>query len=218
MIQEFLKAVKLVQYGLTLKTQLGFAGLFALIGIIVEVFTKGTNFIGIFYIVLAGMFLYQLIISIANSTLVQSSPYKRKIQIVYPLAVMIPWIYIVLTIMTIIHWNFAQASAEAYEAQCEMIMILGAILLVTLVYFGVCFKYFIGGTLVMFAGVMGIMMFFERPGTFCYEMAHKSFSFSVIMAYVFVTVGLIATYIISALLYKKPISAMAFRSAMKTKK
>lgn len=217
MIKEFLKAVKLIQYGLSLKTQLGFAGLFALIGIIMEVFTKGTNFIGIFYIILAGMFLYQLVISVANSTLVQSSPYKRKIQIAFPLAVMVPWIYLILTIMAIIHWNYAQASAEAYVTQCEMIMMLGVILLITLIYFGVCFKYFVAGTLFMLVGIMGIMLFFEKPGTLFYEMGHRSFSFSVIMAYVFVTVGLIITYIISALLYKKPISRMAFRSIMKAK-
>ena len=63
MFSELKNAYKIVQYGLSLKKQLAFAVGFALIGIVLEIVTQGRQATGAFYIVLSGLFIYQLIIS-----------------------------------------------------------------------------------------------------------------------------------------------------------
>ena len=129
MLSELKNAYKLVQYGLSLKKQLGFAALFAGIGIVLEIVTQGRQSTGAFYIVLSGLFIYQLIISSDVSTLVQSSPYKKKIQCFYPIISVVPWTYITFTIIVVIHWLFAKAGGERLIREHAMnIFLIGCFL------------------------------------------------------------------------------------------
>ena len=150
MLSELKNAYKLVQYGLSLKKQLGFAALFAGIGIVLEIVTQGRQSTGAFYIVLSGLFIYQLIISADVSTLVQSSPYKKKIQCFYPIISVVPWTYITFTIIVVIHWLFAKAGGERLIREHAMnIFLIGCFLFVTMIYFGVTYKFFVISTVCM---------------------------------------------------------------------
>ena len=89
-MKELINAYKIVGYGAKIKTQFLLALVFLIIGIFIEIASEGTVSTGSFYIVLSGLFLYQMIVSSDISTLVQSSPYKKKIQCVYPMIAVIP--------------------------------------------------------------------------------------------------------------------------------
>ena len=84
MISNIIKDIKmgftLSKYGLKVKLQLGMAAFFFAIGVVVDIVSKGSSYIGGFYIILAGMFIFQCIISMDASTLIQSSGYNDDYQ------------------------------------------------------------------------------------------------------------------------------------------
>ena len=215
MIEELKNAYKLVQYGLSLKKQMAFAIGFAVIGVALDAFTRGRQVTGSFYIVLSGLFIYQLIISSDVSTLVQSSPYKKKIQITYPLIAVIPWNYITFTIVVLLHWLFIKADGEEYlVTHSSNIFLLGILLMITMSYFGLSYKFFISSTVVMVFLVFGamipvnIMLRNESP-------LFNSYGTCVAIAYGLLTVGIVISFILSKLVYKFELSKLAFRMMLK---
>ncbi|MCR4791832.1 MAG: hypothetical protein K5871_03720 [Lachnospiraceae bacterium] len=215
MLEEFKNAYKLVQYGLKIKTQLGLAALFAVIGIVIEVLGQGEVPTGSFYIVLSGMFIYQLIISVDISTLVQSSPYKKKIQCSYPLIATAPWVFLTLTILTVIHAIYVSQSPEKYLVMCRMTMLLGSLLFILMVYFGLAYKYFIASTILMFISVFfPIFIFQNETITGKY---FTNFGVCVFLAYLLTTIGTFLCWLICRLTYRKELSKLAFKAALRTK-
>jgi len=214
MFNELKNAYKLVQYGLSIKKQLGFAIMFALIGIAVEIASKGSQFIGAFYVVLSGLFIYQMIISSDVSTLVQSSPYKKKIQCFYPLIAIIPWTYIAFTIVVLIHMFFTKsADAQGYREYSMNILLIGMMLFISMIYFGVSYKYFVLSTILMCVSVgvlMSAMGFISRKGSSLFD----SYGLCVALAYLLLTIGSVLSGVISRLLYKKDLSKMAFKGVL----
>lgn len=218
MLSELKNAYKLVQYGLSLKKQLGFAALFAGIGIVLEIVTQGRQSTGAFYIVLSGLFIYQLIISSDVSTLVQSSPYKKKIQCFYPIIAVVPWTYITFTIIAVIHGLFAKAGGERLIREHAMnIFLIGCFLFVTMIYFGVTYKFFVVSTVLMVISItipITVVNILSREGSAFFD----SYGRCVAIAYVLLTLGSIGAYILSQITYKYELSSLAFRGMLGKKK
>lgn len=219
MIKELKKAFQLVQYGVSLKQQIIFCIIFVVIGVITEIFGRGSNLIGGFYLVLSSMFLGQLIISVDASTLVQSSPYKRKIQVIYPYIAMTPWMLAVMTIVVFIHWHFAKnGDAECYATQSTVLLQIGIILFFTMIYMAFCYKYFIGATIGLFLIIYPVIILTSNSKLKFADFAGQSFSRSVILCYVLIITGIIISFFINKALYKKKFSPMAFGRALKNMK
>lgn len=214
MIKELKNAYKIIQYGLSVKKQLGFALMFAAIGIAVELATKGAQPVGAFYIVLSGLFIYQMIISSDVSTLIQSSPYKKKIQCTYPLLAVIPWTYIAFTIIVVIHGVFANGADPKIHAEYGAnIFLIGFLLFITMAYFGISYKYFILSTVFMCCSVpipmMGINILAHR-----FESVFSNYAACAAAAYVLLTLGSILSWVLTRLLYKKDLSKLAFKGVL----
>ena len=213
-LNEFKTAYKIVGYGAKIKVNFMMAGLFLLLGIIFEFASKGTQITGSFYIVLSGMFLYQMIMSSDISTLVQASPYKKKIQCHYPMIAVIPWMFIALTIVLIIHYVFTLQDASQLQEQCQNLIVLGGCIFFMLTYFGIAYKYFIGATAFMIVSIM--VMMFGANAYFRSPMAVElSFAGCVIFDYVASIAGCILCKLFTELLYKKDLSPLAFRGLIK---
>ncbi|MCR5654800.1 MAG: hypothetical protein K6G07_04100 [Lachnospiraceae bacterium] len=212
-MSDFKKAYQLVKFGISIKKQFGFAIFFALIGIVVEIATKGTQIVGSFYIILSGMFIFQTIISSDVSTLVQSSPHKRRIQVLYPLMATLPWVYLTLTIVSFVHAYFASHSADGYATQCNMMLILGVLMFILFVYFGVAYKFFMASMVMMLATVYTttyLMLGMEK----LFPELMTNFGLCVLIAYGLTTLGAVLCYVLMNVLYKKPLSKWAFRGML----
>lgn len=209
-MRELKKAYQLVQYGMSIKKQFGFALLFALIGIGVEIASKGTEIVGSFYIVLSGMFLYQLIISSDNSTLIQSSPYKKKIQCFYPIMAVLPWIYLTLGIVSIVHVTVAKTHPDLYDKQCHTLLLLGSLMLVLMLYFGMAYKFFVASTIFMVMMIFAIEIAVFRESTLSF-LIDRGIGFCVFTAFFLTTLGAVGCLLLNLALYKKPLSKWAFR-------
>ena len=218
MFSELKNAYKLVQYGLSLKKQLGFAVLFAAIGLVLEVVTQGRQSIGAFYIVLSGLFIYQLIISSDVSTLVQSSPYKKKIQCFYPIISVVPWTYITFTIIAVIHGLFAKAGGkELTQTHAQNIFLIGCFLFVTMIYFGVTYKFFVVSTVLMCVSILipiTAVNILSRSGSTLFD----SYGKCVAIAYILLTIGSLGGYLLAQITYKYELSKLAFRGMLGKKK
>lgn len=213
-IDEFKTAYKIVGYGAKIKVNFMMAGLFLILGVLFEYMSQGTQVTGSFYIVLSGMFLYQMIMSSDISTLVQASPYKKKIQCNYPMIAVIPWMFISLTIVLIIHYMFTLNDASQLQVQCQNLIILGFCLFCMLVYFGFAYKYFIGATVFMVVSVM-VMMFGVNAYFRMENAIELSFAGCVIFDYVCSILGCILCKVFTEMVYKKDLSPLAFRGLIK---
>lgn len=215
MLDELKNAYKIVGYGLRIKTQLGLAALFAGLGILFEILSGGELSTGSFYIVLSGMFIYQLIISTDVSTLVQSSPYKKKIQCTYPILATAPWLYLTLTILSIVHAIFARESEEKYLTMCRLTVLLGCLLFVLMFYFGLAYKFFVGATVFMVISVFPPIIIFDnenRLSAMC-----TNLGVCTLIAYLLMTLGVVCCWLVTRLTYKKELSKIAFKAALRTK-
>ena len=216
-MKELINAYKIVGYGAKIKTQFLLALLFLIIGIIVEIGSQGTVSTGSFYIVLSGLFLYQMIISSDISTLVQSSPYKKKIQCTYPMIAVMPWVFITLNIVLLIHYYYAKVSGgEGLQVQCQTLIVLGLCIFIMMVYFGLAYKYFVTATSIMVVFVMVVM--FVTSAIFREDNAPVlTFAGCAIFDYVCTIGGCILCKVITELFYKKELSSYAFRGLIRKK-
>lgn len=216
-MKELINAYKIVGYGAKLKTQFLLAFLFLVIGIVVEIGSQGTVSTGSFYIVLSGLFLYQMIISSDISTLVQSSPYKKKIQCTYPMIAVMPWVFITLNIVLLIHYYYAKVSGgEGLQVQCQTLIVLGLCIFIMMVYFGLAYKYFVTATSIMVVFVMVVM--FVTSAIFREDNAPVlTFAGCAIFDYVCTIGGCILCKVITELFYKKELSSYAFRGLIRKK-
>ena len=215
MLEELKNAYKIVGYGLKIKTQLGLAAAFAGMGIFFEILSGGEDSVGSFYIVLSGMFIYQLIVSTDISTLVQSSPYKKKIQCTYPILATAPWLYMTLTILSIVHAIFARESEEKYLTMCRLTILLGCLLFILMIYFGLAYKFFVGGTVFMIISVFLPIIMFQNEN----PLSAKCTNLGVctLIAYLLMTLGVVCCWLVTRLTYKKELSKLAFRASLRTK-
>ncbi len=211
-MKELIRAYKIVGYGMSIKKQLAFAVGFAILGLIFEIITRGGNIIGAFYIILSGMFIYQLIISVDVSTLVQSSPFKKRIQCTYPVLATTPFIYVTLAVLSVVHWIFAKTGGpETAAQQGQMMFVLGTLLFIVMVYFGCTYKFFVVSMILMCVGISFSMGFLFHLA----EIINMSFGVSVIYAFAMTTLGSLLAYVLSNALYKYPLDKLAFRGMLK---
>lgn len=215
MLDELKNAYKIVGYGLRIKTQLGLAALFAGLGILFEILSGGELSTGSFYIVLSGMFIYQLIISTDVSTLVQSSPYKKKIQCTYPILATAPWLYMTLTILSVVHAIFARQSEEKYLIMCRLTILLGCLLFILMLYFGLAYKYFVAATMFMVISVFPPIYIFENENSLSAKCTNLGVC--TLIAYLLMTLGVVCCWFVTRLIYKKELSKLAFKAALRTK-
>lgn len=219
MIKDLKLACHLIKFGLAFKMELFFGILFAVIGIITEFFSKGATFVGGFYIVLSVFMIFQLILSLDLSTLLQSSGYKRKIQLTFPYLVVVPLMLIAFTIVVILHVSFIYTGVDGYSAddnllmQTQYLLLLGFTLFLTQIYFGLCYKYFLLSTIALVVTIMPAILVinvFSFMTDIC-----SSLPLTILLSYILVLAGSALSYLLSACLYRKNLSKSVFQSALK---
>ena len=220
MFEQVKYGLKLVKYGLTFKMQMAFSVIFLVFGAVVEYFGRGMNMLGGFYIVLSAMFIIQLIISMDLSTMVQTSPYKKKLQTSIPILTCTPimlFSYTVVVLIRLYYIYLDPARSENPENQGAVKAGLMAIILLLFfvsAYMGVCFKYFLLSLMGLMIVVFPISFVFNIPRIF--EAIDKIPTVAIVAAgYVLIIAGQGISYLLTRLTYKKDLSKYAFGAAMK---
>ena len=190
------------------------------LGIVAEISSKGTSFLGGFYLMMTGMFAYQLIMSMDISEMVQSSAAKRKLQVGLPVVAstvvyLASYTFLLVERVILIHQN--------PQSKEELLYTLFTILLIMItvyIFSSICYKYFVAGMilfLILFIGVDTGAVILWNNGIGAW-LCQIGLGWLAVLGYAVVLLGGGIEYLLGSLLYRKPLSEFAFRGIFKDAK
>lgn len=170
----------------------------------------------------------QSVYSISTSTLVQSSPHRKRLRTT------IPGIFVTITMLLAntlnillygISWLVGKDNGIWYESQgvnygrgirdgdYQMCILLASFIWVCMPLFGAIINRF------LWAGIL-ILLLSGRMGMFTYYLLEESscaisVEMAIVLSYVIVLLGCVILHVINCLLYKYPLSERKFRTWMK---
>lgn len=220
MLKELKLGFRLIKYGYKIKINVIMMVLILAIGIGVEITSQGTSIIGGFYLMLIGMFSYQMVMSMDISEIVQSSSMKKKLQVELPV--------IISTIIYLVCYTFllierAILIKQNPQNKEELLFTLFSILLIMVavyIFTSICYKYFVAGMIlffVLFMGIYGGVTFLWRTGIGA-ALCEMKFGWIAVFGYAIVLLGGGLEYLLGSFLYRKPLSEFAFRGMFKDPK
>ena len=222
MINDFKKALQLSLYGFKAKTQMIFMIVFVIVGFVWEYFFQGMHWIGAFFIVLAPIYVSQILYGMGMSNMVASSPYKKKLQVLYPTLSNCFFELVAMTIIVLLKVFEIRSCPENRSGLIYVLLSVCMFCIVLNVYSAMVYKYFALSTVLMLIPVMALSYVFTSESFNNYEggllsalVDHMSMGGLVLICYLTVFLGAALQYAISTALYKKPLSEYAMGMAMR---
>ena len=210
---ETFKYLKLCKYSFKFKTNIAFLILFFAIGVINELVTSGTEYLGGFYIVLTGIYMFQFIMSLSMSDMIQSSGIGRKIHLDVPVTLNVMLSIVLYTLLVAYRLCMAHLHPEKAPRIATSLLMIDVMFFVLFIYTGFVYKYFLVTILIFaftFAFVLtGSNILMRIPGLVI------TMPVAVIAGYAAIFFGAILQYIICRALVNIPISQRAFRGIFK---
>ena len=211
---------QLMKYGYKIKMNVIMMVVILALGIVAEISSKGTSFLGGFYLMMTGMFAYQLIMSMDISEMVQSSAAKRKLQVGLPVVAstvvyLASYTFLLVERVILIHQN--------PQSKEELLYTLFTILLIMItvyIFSSICYKYFVAGMilfLILFIGVDTGAVILWNNGIGAW-LCQIGLGWLAVLGYAVVLLGGGIEYLLGSLLYRKPLSEFAFRGIFKDAK
>ena len=211
---------QLMKYGYKIKMNVIMMVVILALGIVAEISSKGTSFLGGFYLMMTGMFAYQLIMSMDISEMVQSSAAKRKLQVGLPVVAstvvyLASYTFLLVERVILIHQN--------PQSKEELLYTLFTILLIMItvyIFSSICYKYFVAGFilfLILFIGVDTGAVILWNNGIGAWR-CQIGLGWLAGFGYAVVLLGSGIEYLLGSLLYRKPLSEFAFRGIFKDAK
>lgn len=211
---------QLMKYGYKIKMNVIMMIVILAFGIVAEISSKGTSFLGGFYLMMTGMFAYQLIMSMDISEMVQSSAAKRKLQVGLPVVAstvvyLASYTFLLVERVILIHQN--------PQSKEELLYTLFTILLIMItvyIFSSICYKYFVAGFilfLILFIGVDTGAVILWNNGIGAW-LCQIGLGWLAVLGYAVVLLGGGIEYLLGSLLYRKPLSEFAFRGIFKDAK
>ncbi len=222
MINDFKKALQLSLYGFKAQVQMIFMIIFVIIGLIWEYSFQGMHWIGAFFIVLAPIYFSQLLYGMGMSNMVAASPYKKKLQVLYPALSNCFFELVAMTIIVLLKVFEMRTYPENRRGLMYVLLSVCMFCIVLNFYSAIVYKYFALAIVLMLAPVMALSYIFTSESFNNYEggllsalVDHMSMGGLVLICYLTVFLGTALQYVLSTALYKKPLSEYAMGMAMK---
>lgn len=220
MLKDLKMGFQLMKYGYKIKMNVIMMVVILAFGIVAEISSKGTSFLGGFYLMMTGMFAYQLIMSMDISEMVQSSAAKRKLQVGLPV--------VASTVVYLASYTFLLVERviliyQNPQSKEELLYTLFTILLIMItvyIFSSICYKYFVAGFilfLILFIGVDTGAVILWNNGIGAW-LCQIGLGWLAMLGYAVVLLGGGIEYLLGSLLYRKPLSEFAFRGIFKDAK
>ena len=220
---------KMMKYALQAKLILVLTLFFFIFGIVFELldFTRaGSSYsLAALYLALTGMYFFQLVFSSTVSKLVQSSPLKKKLQTSGPilasliLSLLVFATYVALRLFRITP-QFLEENETTYAQAYSPILFMGVCIFVFFIYLSFSYKTFIFSLIFIGVTIIGIIGFGVTT-TSLVTLSEKLLIdgnnpvLLITVSAALIFIGAVIGYIVSLLLYKKPISDLAVRYALR---
>lgn len=218
MINDLKMGFRVIKYALSFKSSLFALIVFAILGCAIEFMTPGTPLGGL-YLAISAIFVIQLVHSVCVSAMVQTSPYKKKLQTVIPACMTLAAYLIANTIQLIVKFAAYHYFEKTEVELSNMILISSIFMLVMTMYVAASFKAFWPATIIFFA-----VFLIVYPGLTIYmimsDINESALGMilplwvAVLISYVMIIVSSVAVYLISLALYKRDYSKTAFQAAL----
>jgi len=220
MLKDLKMGFQLMKYGYKIKMNVIMMVVILALGIVAEISSKGTSFLGGFYLMMTGMFAYQLIMSMDISEMVQSSAAKRKLQVGLPV--------VASTVVYLASYTFLLVERviliyQNPQSKEELLYTLFTILLIMItvyIFSSICYKYFVAGFilfLILFIAVDTGAVILWNNGIGAW-LCQIGLGWLAVLGYAVVLLGGGIEYLLGSLLYRKPLSEFAFRGIFKDAK
>ena len=228
-MKDLVKYVKMMRYALQFKMILVLAIIFFVFGILFEVVgfsDSGSSYsLAALYLALTGMYFYQLVFSTTVSKMVQASPMKKKLQVTGPVLITFITSFIVFAIYVAIRLikvtpEFLADNNITYPRAYSTIPFMAGWLFIFFIYMAFSYRAYILSIIFIAVTVIGILGFSSKTEIFIRLSenligADNSPLILILVSLAIMILGAIIGYILSLLLYKKPISDMAVRYALR---
>lgn len=228
-MKDLVKYFKMMKYALQAKMIFILAIIFFVLGILFEFgdFSGHSSSYSLasLYLALTAMYFYQLVFSTTVSKLVQSSPMKKKLQTVGPTAVTLITSLFTFTVYVVIRLiritpQFLEDNGTTYANTYSTILFMAVWYFLFSAYMSISYKSYIISIVIVAVSVIAILVFGSTTDIFINITDKLLIGGSNPVLLIAVSLGIILIgslvgYIISLLLYKKPISDMAVRYALR---
>ncbi len=223
-MKNFFRSLKLLKYGLQVRTMLILTIVFFIAGVLMELFLTGTgtDVISGMYLVISGAYIYQLMMTPSASSLVQTSSFRRNLQTKYPMIMTLCTTLFTFTVFVLLRTRRILAmggkeSGEAAAAASKGIFVTAALASLILIYMGVCFKKYILSFvfLIIVAFVLGLTGTIDHLSRLFTFVNCLNYPTLILTSYGVIIAGAILGWLISILCYRMPIDALAIRAALR---
>lgn len=228
-MKDLVKYFKMIKYALQAKMIFILAIIFFVLGILFEFgdFSghSSSYSLSCLYLALTAMYFYQLVFSTTVSKLVQSSPMKKKLQTVGPTAVTLITSLFTFTVYVVIRLiritpQFLEDNGTTYANTYSTILFMAVWYFLFSAYMSISYKSYIISIIIVAVSVIAILVFGSTTDIFINITDKLLIGGSNPVLLIAVSLGIILIgslvgYVISLLLYKKPISDMAVRYALR---
>ena len=208
MIAKIKMSWKMLRYSFGLKMNVGLMILFVVLGIIMEILTRGELFLGAFFIFLVSMWPVQMIYSISMSNEVAASPYKKAMQTSMPALVSAfsegGAMMLVVILKAIEYLKYPESQGGSVKG----LLVICLYALVIAIYTGIAYKFFAASIVLFLVVYMGTYVFLAKLLDMT-QPALVPFPAAVVICFVTVILGAAIQYVISILVYKYPLSKRA---------
>lgn len=223
MMAQIKMGIKLIRYAFGIKLSAVFIVALTVIGLIIDFMLRGTTFIGVFFVSLLPMFLVQFLYSICLSNNVGASAWRKRMQTTMPALLAFLANVIVFTVIIIIKMVEIRMFPEESSVILGCLLVVAVLQILLGVYNGLCYKYFALSLIVMYILIFGCSFLGGYSMVIREESLSVGFSAPVyhspaavvLITYVSIVIGAVLQYVVSLVVYKKPLSKWAQGAAMR---
>lgn len=215
MISDLKLGFKLMKYGYAAKLSFIASIVVMVLGLLFTALSilGQSSFPGGYFIMMSALFLMQLLGTVNVSNLVQSSPAKKRLQTRIPALISVALMLVGHLLNVISLSAFACIWPQAVGNICTQIILTAFIMGIVILYFGICFKKFMLGTVlffIVFFSAYGPML----EGDLQWRLIPRlspwgNLGLTAVIGLAFILVCGVLNYLISLALFKEPMSKWA---------
>lgn len=215
MINDLKLGIKLMRYAYMVKANVAIAILMVVFGVFV---TLGVNLSGVasnmpggYIVMLAPLFLTQMLSSVSVTNMAQASSAKRRLQTSVPTAINLFSTLLGYFIISIAEYICVAVLPERREIICGELFFIAALSALLIIYASVAYKFFVISILLFVPAMMGSVYFRNAIGwgTKLFAGMKHLFAFTVVAGIVIIAAACVLHYFITLALYKVPMSKYA---------
>ena len=215
MINDLKLGIKLMRYAYMLKANVAIAILMVVFGVCM---TFGVNLSGVvshtsggYIVMLAPLFLIQMLSSVSVTNMAQASSAKRRLQTSVPTAINLFFMLLGYIIVSIVEYICVAVLPERRGMICGDLFLAAILSALLIIYVAVGYKYFAISILLVGPAIMGSVACGNVIGwgTKLFAGMKHLFAFTVVAGIVIIAAACVLHYFITLALYKVPMSKYA---------